>query len=114
MHEYSIVSALIEQCQQHAADNQAKGIARVVVKVGVFSGVEPALLQTAFDTFKLEGICRDAELELKIQNLVLKCRECGADSEPDSRSVVCPACGSFYTQVMDGEDLYLMQLELIT
>lgn len=48
MHEYSIVGALIEQCEQHARDNNADKVTRVAIKVGILSGVEPALLETAF------------------------------------------------------------------
>ena len=29
-------------------------------KIGVLSGVEPDLLQTAFDTFKEQTVCHDA------------------------------------------------------
>ncbi|MCF1426656.1 MAG: hydrogenase maturation nickel metallochaperone HypA [Shewanella sp.] len=114
MHEYSIVSSLLEQCQQYVLENRAKGVARVIVKVGELSGVEPALLQTAFDTFKEEGACHCAELELQLQPLTLFCSDCNQNSEPGNRTVVCPQCGSFNTRVTDGEDLYLMQLELLT
>ena len=52
MHEYSIVQSLLESCEEHARTNDAKKVTKVVVKIGVLSGVEPDLLQTAFDTFK--------------------------------------------------------------
>lgn len=67
MHEYSIVGALIEQCEEQAIANDANKVTRVAIKVGILSGVEPALLRTAFETFKLEGICHDAVLEITEQ-----------------------------------------------
>lgn len=112
MHEYSIVSALIEQCEQHARANQANRITRVEVKLGVMSGVEPSLLQTAFDTFKLDGICRDAVLNMQIQPLVIRCNDCQSESVLRERTVVCPACQSYRTRVLDGEEMLLMQLEM--
>lgn len=114
MHEYSIVSALIEQCESHARANGAREITRVVIKVGQLSGVEPALLQTAFDTFKLEGICRNAELQMQIQPLVIHCHTCQQDVEMPHRQVICPQCHGRDTTVIDGEDLLLMQLEMAT
>ncbi len=114
MHEYSIVGALIEQCEKHAAEHRAKGISRVAIKVGVLSGIEPALLQTAFDTFKQAGICRHARLEMQVQPLVVFCRLCGQQSTLAERQVICPQCGSRDTQVIDGEEMLLMQLELET
>ncbi|WP_162063968.1 hydrogenase/urease nickel incorporation protein HypA [Vibrio taketomensis] len=114
MHEYSIVSALIEQCENHARDNNANRVTRVAIKVGQLSGVEPALLETAFDTFKQEGVCRDALLEIQIQPLVIHCHECQRESVMSTRQVLCPLCNSRNTQVIDGEELLLMQLELET
>ncbi|MCU8104159.1 MULTISPECIES: hydrogenase maturation nickel metallochaperone HypA [unclassified Shewanella] len=112
MHEYSIVSALIEQCEQHAQANHADKITRVDIKLGVMSGVEPSLLQTAFDTFKLDGICKEALLNMQIQPLVILCQDCKTESVLSERTVVCPACQSFRTRVLDGEDMLLMQLEM--
>ncbi|KJF84679.1 hydrogenase maturation nickel metallochaperone HypA [Photobacterium phosphoreum] len=112
MHEYSIVGALIEQCEQHARDNNADKVTRVAIKVGILSGVEPALLETAFQTFKLESICHEAEFEMNIQPLVLSCLECGQETTHTERSIICQHCGSNRTHVLDGEDLMLMQLEV--
>lgn len=112
MHEYSIVSALIEQCEQLAAENKANRITRVSIKVGVMSGVEPALLETAFATFKEDGICKGATLDMQIQPLVIRCLECQQESELKERSIICPQCNSNHTKVIDGEDMMLMQLEM--
>lgn len=112
MHEYSIVTALIEQCEQLAANNNATAITRVEIKLGILSGVEPSLLATAFDTFKLEGICRDADLVMQLQDLVIACNNCGKQTEHKQRNVLCGHCMSSNTQVLDGEDMMLMQLEL--
>ncbi|MGI2190611.1 hydrogenase maturation nickel metallochaperone HypA [Shewanella baltica] len=112
MHEYSIVSALIEQCEQHALVNHAAKITRVDIKLGIMSGVEPSLLQTAFDTFKLDGICNAAQLNIQIQPIVILCQDCQSESVLNERTIVCPACQSYRTRVLDGEDMLLMQLEM--
>ena len=113
MHEFSIVSALINQCEELAAENKATGIARVAVKIGALSGVEPQLVKTAFDTFREDGICRGAELEMEIAPLELDCRACGAHSIPDDIAYLCPACHSRDIKVSGGEEMLLMQLELM-
>ncbi|MCH1923744.1 hydrogenase/urease nickel incorporation protein HypA [Shewanella sp. C32] len=113
MHEFSIVSALINQCEELAAENKATGIARVAVKIGALSGVEPQLVKTAFDTFREDGICRGAELEMEIAPLELDCRACGAHSIPDEIAYLCPACQSRDIKVSGGEEMLLMQLELM-
>lgn len=114
MHEYSIVSALLEQCEQHADENRATRISKVVIKIGVLSGVEPSLLATAFDTFKLEGRAREAELIINEQPIVIACNRCHTTSEVTERTVICPSCNGFDTRIIEGEEMLLMQLELET
>jgi len=60
MHEYSVVQALLNQCEEHAAQNNAKKVTKIITKIGVMSGIETHLLQTAFDTFKEGTICDGA------------------------------------------------------
>ena len=112
MHEYSIVQALLTQCEEYASANDATQVTKVVVKIGVMSGVEPQLLEIAFNTFKETTICDSAEFVMNVQPLTIKCRECGALSELDSRHYCCPACQSVDVSVVDGEDLLLMSLEM--
>lgn len=62
MHEYSIVQALIEQCEGYARDNGASSVTRVEVRIGRHSGVETELLERAFETFRESTVCAEAEL----------------------------------------------------
>jgi hydrogenase nickel incorporation protein HypA/HybF len=112
MHEYSIVQALLDQCEEHAARHRAKKIVKVVTKIGVLSGVEPDLLQTAFDTFKEGTICEGAEFVMNIQPIVIYCRACRKESTLKELVMACPECRSLETNLLDGEDMYLMSLEM--
>lgn len=111
MHEFSIVSSLLDLCEKNAKENSATKILKVEVKIGKLSGVEPHLLQTAFDTFKEKTICDSAELLLHIQDLVVLCQECGKESVLEKNCFACPECGGA-VEVLDGEDMYLMRLEM--
>jgi hydrogenase nickel incorporation protein HypA/HybF len=71
MHEYSIVQSLLDACEENAVANNASKVSKVVVKIGVMSGVEPELLRTAFDTFKEKTMCEDAEFIINIQNVLI-------------------------------------------
>ncbi|PHS37693.1 MAG: hydrogenase maturation nickel metallochaperone HypA [Sulfurovum sp.] len=112
MHEYSIVQALLNQCEEHVEENKATKVTKVVIKVGVLSGVEAQLLQTAFDTFKEATICDGAELIINVQKLKLECKECGDIYEEDEIRYFCQKCESLRVKVIDGEDMYLMSLEM--
>ncbi|MDY0117330.1 MAG: hydrogenase/urease nickel incorporation protein HypA [Sulfurimonadaceae bacterium] len=112
MHEYSIVQSLIDTCEAHAKENNAKRVTKVVLKIGVMSGIEPQLLQTAFDTFKEETICHDAELVLNVQKVLVMCKTCHKESTLEKFEYLCGHCKSIELDIVDGEEMYLMQLEL--
>lgn len=112
MHEYSIVQALLEQCEEHVLSNNATAVTKVVVKIGKMSGIEPHLLETAFDTFKEKTICDEAEFIMNIQPVTVECQECNLTTELEELHYRCPSCESLDIKVVDGEDMFLMQLEL--
>lgn len=112
MHEYSIVQALLDSCEDYAKQNDASKVTKVIVKIGVMSGVEPDLLETAFNTFKEESICAEAEFIMNIQAIKVSCNDCSQESELKKLEYLCPSCKSDDLKIIDGEDMYLMQLEL--
>ena len=112
MHEYSVVQALLNQCEEIARENNAQKITKVVCKIGVMSGIEIHLLQVAFDTFKEGTMCDGAEFVIHEQKLKLECRECGHIFETDEIRYYCVKCESLRVKVVDGEDMYLMSLEM--
>ena len=112
MHEYSIVQSLVESCEEHARANSASKVTKVVVKIGVMSGVEPHLLKEAFELFKEGTICDGCEFVMNIQKVKVECNECKKTSELEKNEYRCPNCESVDIKIIDGEDMFLMQLEL--
>ncbi|OBV29500.1 hypothetical protein BKN38_05795 [Helicobacter sp. CLO-3] len=145
MHEYSVVSALLEQCDLYAKiengkrqddwreddkreDDKCKDDGRensasaqpmiyideVIVGVGERSGIEPALLQSAFEAFKVESeYAKNARLTLQIEPITLECLKCGAQSIPENQNyALCPRCGSERVSIIKGRDMMLLRLEM--
>lgn len=112
MHEYSIVQSLLESCEEHARQNESQNVTKVIVKIGVLSGVEPDLLQTAFDTFKEKTVCHGAEFIINHQKVVIACLSCDEESILEKNEFLCPKCNSQQVNVIDGEDMFLMSLEM--
>ncbi len=112
MHEFSVVQSLMSLIEQHVKQNNAKAVSKVVVKIGKMSGIEPHLLKLAFDTFKEKTICENAQLEMIIQDVIAKCEDCQKEFVIKNNCFVCPYCNSFNLKILDGEEMYLMSLEL--
>jgi len=112
MHEYSIVQALLAQCENHVKANDATKVTKVVTKIGKLSGVEPHLLEVAFEAFKEKTVCDGATFEFQLQNLLLHCNVCNEKSEQSEVRYQCKHCQGTDVSVLDGEDMFLMSLEM--
>lgn len=109
MHEYSIVSALLDRIEEEARSRRARAVARVQVRLGGLSGVEPDLLATAFEMARAGTICGEAHLEIVRSEVKWTCPSCG---RPLSRGGGrCPECD--LPPRLDGSDeIILERLEL--
>ncbi len=114
MHEFSVVQSLMGLIEENAQQNNAKSVSKVVVKIGKMSGIEPHLLKIAFDTFKEKTICENAQLEIIIQDVIAKCEDCQKEFIIKDNRFICPSCSGYNFSIIDGEDMYLMSLELET
>lgn len=112
MHEFSIVNALLEMCEKNAKEHNASKITKVEIKVGKLSGVEPHLLETAFNTFKEETVCDGAEFVMQIQDIVVRCQSCQNETTLSQNEFICPTCKSTELSIIDGEEMFLMHLEM--
>jgi hydrogenase nickel incorporation protein HypA/HybF len=112
MHEYSIIQSLFDLIEKHVADNRAKSVAKVKVRIGKLSGVEPHFLKIAFDTFKENTVARSAEFEMEIKDVLVRCEKCERESILEEFIFLCPLCESSQIKVLEGEEMYLDSLEL--
>jgi len=112
MHEYSVVQSLLEQIENIAQENDAKKVTKIVTKIGVLSGIEVHLLEVAFNTFKEKTIADGAEFVINVQAITIECAECQTVTELEAVEYCCPHCQSDKIKVIDGEDMYLMSVEM--
>lgn len=80
--------------------------------MGALSGVDLQLLERAFEAFKEHTICHHAEFVMHLQSVKIRCNLCAQENELQEHQYICPDYKSQNVEVIDGEDMYLMQLEL--
>lgn len=113
MHELSLCQNLIDQLTDLANRNGAVAVARVEVLVGMLSGVEAQLLETAYTMATPGTVAERAELVLDVAPPRVACGVCGAEAEVPPNDLRCPACGSLATELIAGHELILARVELI-
>lgn len=113
MHELAVCQALLEQVERAARAAGAATVARVVLRVGPLSGVEPALLARAFEVARAGGIAAAAELRVEPAPVRVRCRECRAEHDVPPNRLLCPGCGSWRTELRAGDELVLQRLEFV-
>jgi len=111
MHELSVCQALLTEVSRLSRDHGDATVRRIVLRCGPLSGVEPELLRRAFEVARAGGIASAATLEIEATPVRVECRDCDTQGDVPPNKLVCPACGSWRTRVVAGEDLLLQRLE---
>lgn len=110
MHEYAIVQALIERAGVEARARGASRVHRLQVSLGSLSNVDPALLATAYETFRERTICASADLELRRLPAIWSCEKCDRPIVAGG-PLQCRVCGA-PARLVQGDELVLDRIEL--
>jgi hydrogenase nickel incorporation protein HypA/HybF len=110
MHEYSIVTALLEQVERHAKQHDAIAVRQLKVQIGELAGVEPILLQTAWEMFREHSLCAGAPLQIESVAAVWLCPRCGAEIAPGV-ALRCLEC-QVPARLSAGGEIVLSSIEL--
>ncbi len=111
MHEFSIISALLDLVEDDVRKHNAKSVTKITVKIGALSGVVIELFDEAFHTCKRGSIAENADLKILRQEIEIQCL-CGYSGGIVKRKFICPECGGKDIRVTDGEEIILQRLEL--
>jgi hydrogenase nickel incorporation protein HypA/HybF len=112
MHELSVCTALLEQVERIAREQNALSVCRIVLRLGPLSGIEPALLRHAYPLAAAGTIAEHAELRIDASEVVVRCTRCGEESTVPPNRLLCQACGDFRTHLVSGDELLLQSVEL--
>jgi hydrogenase nickel incorporation protein HypA/HybF len=112
MHELSVCLSLLREVERIARDNDAGRVTRIAVTLGPLSGVEPELLRNAYPMAVAGTIAENAELQIDVADIVVKCSQCGAESPAKPNRLLCGECGDFRTNLVSGDEMVLKTVEL--
>jgi len=112
MHELSLCQNLLDQITDIAKAHHAERVVQIIVRIGPLSGVEPKLLESAFDIASVGTIAEQAELLMEIQPIKVLCNVCATESDGSVNDLTCRQCGDYNTRLVSGDELILARVEL--
>ncbi len=110
MHEYSIVSALIDRVEAEARAHGATAVQRIRVRIGELAGIEPELFVSAYDLVSERSLCHGAALEVHAEEAQWLCPRCRHEIVP-GEILRCPRC-QVPAELVAGGDIMLEQIEM--
>ncbi|TWU46702.1 hydrogenase maturation nickel metallochaperone HypA/HybF [Rubripirellula reticaptiva] len=112
MHELSLVKSLLSQVRSIVVDNKSESAEEVVVEIGPLSGVEVELVRSAFNQLSSELNQSGTTLTIHEVPLVVRCLDCGCESEVRGFVFRCQHCSSGRVQVIRGDEFRLVSVTL--
>jgi len=109
MHEYSLVSAMVDRIQKEARARDAVAVHRLGVCIGSLSGVEPERFASAF-TLVRQGLLEKAVLEIRRSEASWACPTCQAPIAAGA-ALRCAAC-DVPARLVAGDEILLEQIEM--
>jgi hydrogenase nickel incorporation protein HypA/HybF len=115
VHELSVALEILEIADREARKAGAKGVKEIRLRLGDLAGVEQGSLLFSFDAVKGEKeLTKNARLAIVRVPVKVRCRPCEGEFAAEGKTpfVVCPRCGGFDTQLLEGRELSILDLEV--
>lgn len=112
MHELSLADALVRQAEEVLSAEKGNRILSLTVRLGALSGVDREAFEFAFPMVAGESAAENAVLVVEEVPAVLRCRDCGGETCPESFSLTCGRCGSDKTDIVSGREFELKTMEI--
>lgn len=109
MHELSLAAAIVEIAERHA---RGRRVTRVELEVGRLRQVVPEALAFGFELVAQGTPVEGAELALEELPVRVECGSCRAETAAEAFPLACARCGSPDVEVVGGEELHVVALEL--
>lgn len=110
MHEYSIVSALLDRVEAEARRHARPEVLGIRVRIGELAGVDAELLRSAWSLVREGTLCAHAEIELTGEAARWVCPRCARGIEVGA-ALRCPRCG-VPARLASGDALVLERIEM--
>lgn len=108
----SIVEALLDAVRRETEAHPGKHLQTVLVRIGALRQVVPETLEFCYEAATRDTPFAGSKLAIKAVPAEAQCRQCSLTFTVDETWFVCPRCSGPGADLLHGDELELMSLEL--
>jgi hydrogenase nickel incorporation protein HypA/HybF len=112
MHEVSLAQDIVAISTESIKDRPVEKVVVVNLKIGPLSGVDPEALRFALSVVTEGTLLAGAEFRIETPPLRLDCLACRKPFDSREFVFTCPACGSDRIQILSGDEMEIVNLEV--
>ena len=112
MHEVSLIESVVAIVIDERRRQKFTRVRTIRLQVGALGHAEPDALQFCFDTVTCGTIAEGATLIIEMPEGKGSCSACRLVVAVEDRFSVCPICGNFDVQMVAGDELRGMEMEV--
>jgi len=112
LHELSLTQNIVELAIEYARRENARVILSLTIEIGALSGVMAEAVSFAFDVCSQDTMAQGAQLEIRHIPGLGRCMACHEQTEMETLSYVCPACGSLALETLQGQEMKFIEMEV--
>ena len=110
MHELSIIASIVDIAEEQVKKAGAQRVDSIELEIGELAGVEWSALEFAWGVGVQQSVLDGAEWHLHRIPGEACCSECGKNFTMNALFDPCPACGSFFNEILKGKELRVKTL----
>ncbi len=114
MHEFSVMSYLLETVQEQAREHEARKVLAINLVIGERAGIVDDSLSFYFDMLTPGTVAEGARLNVRRLPMRFYCDQCGAGYSPVGADFDCPTCRTTGRVTDDGSALLIESIEIET
>ena len=114
MHELTLLYGVVDKVGEVVKDNGLDHVDAIVIEVGEATSVIPEFLQDGYEVISDDyDFLRGSELIIERITAVGRCRQCGTEFPIVANKGICPECGSFDKDIIEGMDFFIREVRIL-
>jgi hydrogenase nickel incorporation protein HypA/HybF len=111
MHEIRIAEDLSVIVLDAARKENLSKVTKVNISFGQMVQIVPDIFEFAFKETVRNSIAQDAETDIEIIPVKMKCKNCGSDFQVKENLFACNECNSTDLEIIQGKELFIKSIE---